>query len=79
MTRGNKWASGGEGRRTCKDGAGLLGVEIVICFKHKWNRPELQVEDCPAERDPEGEEEDDGFGDEHVYDICELVFKRQSV
>ena len=35
------------------------------------NGSELEVEDRPAEGDPEGEEEDDGFSDEEVWDVSD--------
>jgi hypothetical protein len=59
--------------RTGENGAGLLDVEPVVRPKDERDGAELQVEDGPAEGDPEGEEEDDGFGDEHVCIIRQLV------
>lgn len=55
------------GLLTSKHGARLLGVEAVVCAEDQWDRAELKVEGGPAEGYPEGEKEDDWFGDKHVY------------
>ena len=59
--------------RTGENSAGLLDIKPVVRPEYERDRAELQVEDGPAEGDPEGEEEDDRFGDEHVCIICQWV------
>lgn len=49
-----------------ENGACLLCIEVVVGTKNEWHRTELQVEDCPAERYPQREEEDHWLGEKHI-------------
>lgn len=53
--------------RTGEGRANLLDVEGVVLLEDEWHGAELEVQNSPAEGDPEGEEEDDRLGNEHIY------------
>ena len=50
-----------------KDISRLSEREVIGSTEDEWHRGELQVQDGPGETYPEGEEEDDGLGEEHLY------------
>ena len=65
---------GGEDRADAhggEDGVGLREREVVLIAEDERDGREGEVEDCPAEGDPEREPEDDGLGQEEVEGAVE--------
>ncbi len=54
-------------RHTSEGSADLLNVEAMVLFEDERHGAELEVQNSPTEGDPEGEEEDDWLGNEHIY------------
>lgn len=51
---------------TGEDSASLLDIKAMVGREDQRNRSKLEVENCPAERNPKGEEKNHGFGNEHI-------------
>lgn len=51
---------------TGEDSTSLLDIEAMVGREDQRNRSKLEIENCPAERNPQREEKNHGLGNEHI-------------
>ena len=61
------------GAHTSEDSTRLLGIEAMVSLEDEWNRAELKIKNSPAERGPEGKEEDDRLSEKHICIMLDRV------